>query len=259
MSTQIIERMAVDVDGQGEAVIFVHGLGGTSNVFTPQVLALGSRYRTVRPDLAGSGRSPASGPLSIAGFADATVRLARVLGIERAHLVGHSMGTIVCQHIAANEPRLVRSLALFGPLLSPPEAARQGLRERAAKARAEGMAGIAEQIVQTGTSGDSKASNPVAVALVRELLMRQDAEGYAKTCEALASAEAADIRRIGCPTLLVTGDEDAVAPPSNVRAMAEQITGARVQILNRCGHWTTLERAAECSAALKEFLAGAPR
>src|ERR671925_1861905 len=117
MSTQLIERMAVEIDGQGEAILFVHGLGGTSNVFTPQVLALGSRYRTVRPDLAGSGRSPSSGPLSIAGFADAIVRLARVLGIERAHLVGHSMGTIVCQHLAVAEPRLVRSLALFGPLL----------------------------------------------------------------------------------------------------------------------------------------------
>lgn len=256
MSTQLIERMAVEVDGQGDAVIFIHGLGGTSNVFTPQLQALGGRYRAARPDLAGSGRSPASGPLSIGGFADAVVRLARVLGIERAHLVGHSMGTIVCQHMAVNEPRLARSLALFGPLLAPPDPARQAMRDRAAKARAEGMAGIADAIVQGATSGDTKANNPVAVALVRELLMRQDAEGYARTCEALAAAKAADVRRIACPALLVTGDEDGVTSPSNARAMAEQISGARVMILNRCGHWATLERAAECSAALKEFLAG---
>jgi pimeloyl-ACP methyl ester carboxylesterase len=130
------------------------------------------------------------------------------------------------------------------------------MRERAAKARAEGMAGIADAIVQGATSGDTKANNPVAVALVRELLMRQDAEGYARTCEALAAAEAADVRRIACPVLLVTGDEDGVASPSNARAMAEQINGARVVVLKRCGHWATLERAAECSAALKEFLAG---
>jgi pimeloyl-ACP methyl ester carboxylesterase len=256
VSTQIIERMAVEVDGQGDAVIFVHGLGGSSNVFTPQILALGGRYRTVRPDLPGSARSPAGGSLSIGGFADGVVRLARVLGIERAHFVGHSMGTIVCQHVAVNEPRLVRSLALFGPLLAPPEPARQAMRERAAKARAEGMAGIADAIVQGATSGDTKANNPVAVALVRELLMRQDAEGYAKTCEALAGAEAADAKGIACPTLLVTGDEDAVAAPSAVRAMAERISGARLVILNRCGHWTTIERAVECSAALKEFLSG---
>jgi len=256
VSTQTIERMAVELDGQGDAVIFVHGLGGTSNVFTPQVMALGSRYRTVRPDLPGSGRSPAGGALSIGTLADAVVRLARGLGIERAHFVGHSMGTIVCQHIAVNEPRLSRSLALFGPLLAPPEPARQAMRDRAGRARAEGMGGIVEAIVQAATSGDTKANNPVAVALLRELLMRQDAEDYAKTCEALAGAEVADVRRIACPVLLVTGDEDGVASPSNVRAMAEQINGARVAILNRCGHWATLERAGECSAAMKEFLAG---
>jgi 3-oxoadipate enol-lactonase len=256
VSTQIIERMAVDLAGQGDAVIFVHGLGGSSNVFTPQVMALGSRYRAVRPDLPGSARSPASGRISIEGLADAMVRVAGVLGIERAHFVGHSMGTIVCQHIAANEPRLVRSLTLFGPLLAPPEPARQAMRDRAAKARAEGMADIADAILQGATSGDTKANNPVCAALVRELLMRQDAEGYAKNCEALAAAQPADVQRIDCPVLLVTGDEDAVAPPSNVRAMAQQIDGARVSVLSRCGHWTTLERSAECNGALKEFLAG---
>ena len=249
MSTQTIERMAVESGGQGDAVIFVHGLGGSSNVFTPQVMALGSRYRTVRPDLPGSARSPAGSQISIEGLADAMMRIAGVLGVERAHFVGHSMGTIVCQHIAANEPKLVRSLTLFGPLLAPPDPARQAMRDRAAKARAEGMADIADAIVQGATSGDTKSNNPVGVALVRELLMRQDAEGYARNCEALAAAQPADTARIDCPVLLVTGDEDGVAPPSNVRAMAQQIKGARVTVLNRCGHWTTLERSAECNAA----------
>jgi 3-oxoadipate enol-lactonase len=256
MSTQTIERMAVVLAGQGDAVIFVHGLGGSSNVFTPQVMALGSRYRTVRPDLPGSARSPAGSQISIEGLADAMIRIAGVLGVERAHFVGHSMGTIVCQHIAANEPKLVRSLTLFGPLLAPPDPARQAMRDRAAKARAEGMADIADAIVQGATSGDTKSNNPVCAALVRELLMRQDAEGYARNCEALAAAQPADTARIDCPVLLVTGDEDGVAPPSNVRAMAQQIKGARVTVLNRCGHWTTLERSAECNTALKEFLAG---
>ena len=256
MSTQTIERMAVDLAGQGDAVIFVHGLGGSSNVFTPQVMALGSRYRTVRPDLPGSARSPVSGQISIEGLADAMIRMAGVLGIDRAHFVGHSMGTIVCQHVAANEPKLVRSMTLFGPLLAPPEPARQAMRDRAAKARAEGMADIAEAVLQGATSGDTKTNNPVGAALVRELLMRQDAEGYARNCEALAAAQPADTARIGCPVLLITGDEDGVAPPSNVRAMAQQIKEARVTVLNRCGHWTTLERSAECNTALKEFLAG---
>ena len=67
------------------------------------------------------------------------------------------------------------------------------------------------------------------------------------------------VERIEAPVLLVTGDEDGVAPPQSVRAFAEKLHGARnvrVVVLPRCGHWTTLERPVESSAALKEFYAG---
>ena len=261
MTSQIIDRMAVEVDGpgdarQGDAILCIHGLGATSNFYTPLCLALASRYRVVRPDLPGSGRSPARDGLSVPLFAEAMVRIARSLGLERAHVIGHSLGSIVAQHLALSEPKLVRSLALLGPLLAPPEAARQGLKDRAKKARSEGMAEIAGQILQAATSTDTRNNQPVAAALVRELVMRQDPEGYARSCEALAAAEAAEIQHIACPTLLVTGDEDAVGTPSGARAMAERIPGARLVILPRCGHWTMLERPVESTAALKEFYAG---
>jgi pimeloyl-ACP methyl ester carboxylesterase len=258
MSTQIVERMAVEIDGEGDAVILLHGLGGSSNTFTPQMPTLRG-LRAIRPDFPGSGRSAAGGTLSIQGFVDAVVRMARVLGVERAHLVGHSMGTIVCQHLATQQPRLARSLLLLGPLAAPPDAARQGLRERAAKARAEGMADIADAVVQAATSADTRAQNAVAAALVREMLMRQDAEGYARTCEALAGAQAADPAAIKCPTLLVAGDEDVVAPASGARAMAERIEGAQIVVLNRCGHWLTFERAREVSEAMRSFYSGRAR
>jgi pimeloyl-ACP methyl ester carboxylesterase len=256
MSTQLIERMAVEVDGSGEPLIMVHGLGGSSNVFQPQLQVLASRFRVIRPDLPGSGRSAANGHASIPAYAEALVRMARVLGAEKAHWVGHSMGTIVCQHVAAEHPGMVRSLALFGPLVAPPDANRQALKVRAQQARSEGMAPIAEAIVQGATSADTKANQPVVAAFVRELVMRQPPEGYAQSCEALAAAAPADIDRIHCPTLLVTGDEDAIAPPQAVRALGERIGGARVTVLGRCGHWTTLERAADCNAQLKSFYTG---
>ncbi len=59
MSTQFVERVAVEVDGDGDPVLMIHGLGGTSNVWTPLLPAL-TRFRTIRPDLPGSGRSSAS-------------------------------------------------------------------------------------------------------------------------------------------------------------------------------------------------------
>jgi 3-oxoadipate enol-lactonase len=256
VSSLAVERMQVEVEGSGDPVIMLHGLGGTSNTFCPQVLGLGGRYRTIRPDLPGSGRSPLAGSLTIQSMVDAVARAAKAVGAERAHFVGHSMGTIVCQHVAEQHPELVRSLTLFGPIHQPPEPARKGLGDRAAKARNEGMPGIADQIVQATLSGDTKSNAPVTVALVREFIMRQDAEGYAKNCEALAAAQPANLDRIKCPVRLVTGDEDPVAPASNARAMAERLSDARVTILNRCGHWSTIERPQECNQVLKELFGG---
>ena len=84
--------------------------------------------------------------------------------------------------------------------------------------------------------------------------MRQSPEGYARSCEALSEAQTADLSKITCPVLLVTGDEDAVSPPQAVRAIAERIPGARVEVLSRCGHWTVYEKPEECSDLLQRFL-----
>lgn len=256
MTTVTVDRMAVEIDGQGEPVLMIHGLGGTSNTFTPQCLALASRYRLVRPDLPGSGRSGVPETLSIGALVGAMAKVCEVLGLERAHVAGHSLGTIVAQHLAVERPDLVRSLTLFGPLLAPAEAGRQGLRDRARKAREEGMQPIADAILQASTAADTRSQQPGVAAGIRESLMRQSPEGYAKTCEALAAAEAADIGRIRAKTVLVTGDEDQVAPASNARMMSERIDGSVVRVFSRCGHWTTLERAIDSTAVLSEALQG---
>ena len=249
--------MAVEIDGAGDAVLMIHGLGGTSNFWTPALPAL-ARFRNIRPDLPGSGRSHrVEGALSMDRFVRALMRVCGAAGVERAHVVAHSMGTIIAFHLAALEPRLVRSLALFGPLTAPPDSNRGPIRARGAKARSEGEPGmqqIADAIVQAATSTETRSRRPVAVAAVRESLMRQSPEGYARSCEALSDAQPADLAKISCPVLLVTGDEDAVAPPQAVRGIGEKSAGAQVEILQRCGHWTIYEKPEECSELLKKFL-----
>ena len=256
MSTEFVDRMAVEIDGAGDAVLMVHGLGGTSNFWTPVLPAL-SRFRTIRPDLPGSGRSHrVEGALSMDRFVRALMRVCGAAGVERAHVVGHSMGTIIALHLAVLEPRLVRSLALFGPLTAPPDSNRAPLRARGVKARSEGEPGmqqIADAIVQAATSTETRSRRPVAVAAVRESLMRQSPEGYARSCEALSDAQAADVAKISCPVLLVTGDEDAVSPPQAVRGIGEKIQGAQVEVLPRCGHWTIYEKPEECNELLGRF------
>jgi pimeloyl-ACP methyl ester carboxylesterase len=92
------------------------------------------------------------------------------------------------------------------------------------------------------------------VAFVRESIMRQPAEGYARTCEALAKAEAADVRLISAPALLLTGDADAVNPPSVARALADKLRGAKLAVIDRGGHWLMVEKPAECNRRIAEFL-----
>ena len=261
MAFQLIDRVAVEEEGDGPAVVCLHGLGGTSNTFTPLMPAL-ARHRVVRIDLPGSGRSQrAEGVLSIERFVATVLEICARLKVERAHWIGHSMGTIVCQHLAVSQPKMVTSLALFGPLIAPPDAARTAMLARAAKARSEGLAGMQEitaTLVNAALSSDTRQRLPVTVAYVRECLMRQDPEAYARSCEALAGAQAAAVERIEAPVLLVTGDEDGVAPPQAVRSMAEKFhsaRGTRVVVLPRCGHWTPIERPEECQRELRDFLA----
>ena len=201
--------MAFEIEGEGEAVLMIHGLGGTANTFTPVMPAF-ARHRVIRFDLPGSGRS---------------------------HRVEGSL-----------------SLALFGPLLAPPEPARGPIRARGAQAREGDMQPIADALVRASLSAETRARRPAAVAFVRESLLRPDPEGYARSCEALAEMRPVDTSPITCPTLLVTGDEDAVAPPHAVRMMGERIAGSRVEVLRGCGHWTPVEKPEECTALLQRFL-----
>ncbi|HEX2543735.1 MAG TPA: alpha/beta fold hydrolase [Ramlibacter sp.] len=260
MPLHLIERVAVEEDGEGDAVVCLHGLGGSSNTWTPLMPAL-TGYRVIRPDLPGSGRSGATGgALTIEKLAECVATLCARLNVSRAHILGHSMGTIVAQHLAVAQPRLVRSLSLFGPLVAPPDHARANIAARGEKARSEGVRGmhdIALALVNASTSADTRERQPVATAYVRESLMRQDPEGYARSCAALAGTVPAAVEKIEAPVLLVTGDEDVVAPPQSVRAMAERLAnarGVRTVILHRCGHWTPVERAEDCARELRSFL-----
>lgn len=205
--------LAIESTGDGDAVLFIHGLGGTANFFGPQVGVLSRFFSCHRFDLPGAGRSPSNGEATIDALVATTLEVMDSLGLSTpSHIVAHSMGTVVAQHLALAAPERVRSLSLIGPIHAPADAGRAGLRDRAAKARAEGMVEIADQVVSAGTSIDTRAAKPEVAAFVREMIMRQSPEGYANHCEALAAAEAADVSRIDVPTLLITGDEDNTSP-----------------------------------------------
>jgi pimeloyl-ACP methyl ester carboxylesterase len=258
MTSRILNGLTVEIDGEGEALLCVHGLGGSSNTWTPVMEAL-EGFEVIRPDLPGSARSALpSGRLSIDLYVQALEGLLAEMNVESVHIAAHSLGTIVAQHFAVRRPSKVKSLALFGPLIAPPDAARPNIAARAQLARTgtAGMQEIANAIVKGATSKETKEQQPAVLALVRESVMRQPAEGYAQSCEALAAAQAAAIDGIRIPTLLITGDQDGVAPPASVAAMAERIRGSRNGVFEGCGHWTTFEKPQACMQELQSFYAG---
>ncbi|NIA69414.1 alpha/beta fold hydrolase [Pelagibius litoralis] len=240
--------------GEGTAVVLVHGLGGSSNSFQTLMGAL-EGYRVLRPDLPGAGRSALRpGRPGLRGLTSAVGDALRSAGVERAHLVGHSMGTLICQYLAVSAPECVLSLTLFGPILVPPAAAKVALKERAETARAEGMAGIAGAVAGGSVAAASRAANPVVTAFVRESLMRQDPAGYAAHCDALSTAEAADHPAIQAPTLLVAGENDPVAPVAMAQQLNAQIAGSTLEIIPSVAHWMMMEAPQRSADLLRSHL-----
>ena len=254
MASRTANGVVFDIDGDGAPVVLIHGLGGSSNTWQPLMPVL-RNFAVYRPDMPGSARSPVPAePQSIASLAEAIVGGLKELGVSSAHFGGHSLGTLVCQHIAVHMPQCVRSLSLFGALTEPPEAARNGLVGRAAAARAGTLDAIADQIIANTLSPRTHAEKPAAVAFVRESVMRQPAEGYAKSCEALSKAHAFPVERIEVPVLLVAGDTDPVAPPSMARALNDKMPKASMVLLEGSGHWIPIEKAQESCRLIAEFL-----
>ena len=248
------KTLSVEKHGSGDPVVLLHGLGSTANVWEPQVRALAERFTLVRYDLEGAGRSPCTSALSIDGWVQDLKALLDLERIGKARLVGHSLGTLILQHFAVAYPMHVGKLVLIGVNRAPPEARRQAVRERVAKVRAEGLDAIVDTVVKGGLSPHTLADKPEVVAFVRELLTRQPTEGYARSCEAMAAAVAADVGGIQAPVLLVAGRDDGISPVANSEGIAADLPNAQLRVLEQCGHWHPIEQPAGVTQALREFL-----
>ena len=243
-----------DTEGSGPAVVCVHGLGGTTTFYEPLVPALAAHFRVVRFDLDGHGRSPLTGPISVRALArDLSAIIATVAG-GSAHIVGHSLGTLVAQELAATEPARARSLVLLGPVRAQPDAAKEATRARAATVREKGMTAVADVITQNATAAAARAANPLVAGVIRELLLGQNAEGYAQMCEALAAAENPDLAKVTADVLLLTGTDDKVSTEAIRASMKTELAKVTSETVKDCGHWTLTEAPALVAAQTLAFL-----
>jgi pimeloyl-ACP methyl ester carboxylesterase len=248
------KELAVEIAGNGPAVLLVHGLGGTSNFYQVQADALAASHTVIRVDSAGAGRSPVTDGISVESHADDLAALLDALDVDSAAVVGHSMGTLVVRSLTARYPAKVSALALLGAVREPAEAGRKAQHDRAAVLRDKGTAAVAPGVVANALSETTRRDKPEVAAFVRELIMRQDAEGYARNCEALAAATDPGPIDPKLPLLLVTGSDDKVGPPEASTELADAHGDAVVEIIPGIGHWTALEAAGPVTELLRKFL-----
>jgi len=192
--------------------------------------------------------------ISITGHAADLAAVLDALGVASASVVGHSAGTLVVRELANRHPDKVSAMVLLGAVREPAEAGRQAQRERAAVLREKGTGAVAPGVVANALSETTRRDKPEVAAFVRELVMRQDPEGYARNCEALAAATDPGPVPSGLPLLLITGADDKVGPPEASQEVARGHGQAAVEILPGVGHWTAVEAAKPVTDLLQKFL-----
>lgn len=253
-------RLAVDdlaVSGwrARPAVLMLHGLGGTTSVFHPQAETLASTHRVVRVDLCGAGRSPTADGITVDRHAADALAVLDLLGVDRAVIVAHSLGTVIARTLAARHPQRVAALALLAPTRAPaPEAVQQRQHERAAQLRTGGTAAIVDEVLHDSIGATTRTQHPVRAAFVRELVLRQDPEGYARNYEAAAGAADPGPLPAGMAVVLIGGEEDHLGSPAVAAALGETSAAARVILAPGSGHSVPIEAPHFTTAALSELL-----
>lgn len=243
-------------DGALPSVCFLHGAGLDHSVWSLQARYLAHHGRAVLAvDLPGHGGSQGVPLSSIAEMADWVARFLDAAGVEKAALVGHSMGALVAIEAAVRAPDLVGAMALLGVAESMPvhpdllEAARQN----------DPLA--ARLITAWGHAGDAKVGGHPAPGLwmvggATRLLERSrpgTLHADLKACADYGSA-APSASRVACPAVFVLGAADMMTPCAKGEELAAAIEGAITFVLPGCGHMVMIERPDATTDALRKVL-----
>jgi 3-oxoadipate enol-lactonase len=245
-----------DTGGEGPVVVFVHGLGGSAYGWWAQLAACRERgYRAITYDQRGAGRSSKPpGPYSVEQWAEDTDRLLEGLGVERAALVGHSVGCMVAERAALRLGDRAWALAVLGGALEWPEEARPVFEQRASLAREGRMDEIAEAVATTGLTERCRAEQPALHGLMLELIASNDPDAYAESALATGAGSMRDPDRVASAVLAFCGAEDPVTPPAFSEAIAAAVPRAETAVVDRAAHWCMLERPDAVSERLLGFL-----
>jgi pimeloyl-ACP methyl ester carboxylesterase len=248
--------------GQGDPVVLIHGWNGSTFDLRYIIPELAQRYRVVAIDLLGYGYSarPADGDYSIAGQGGLVGQMMDRLGIERAAVLGHSMGGAIAMWLALHYPERVERLILVDsvtanemfrgrnwgmvlrpllPLLSP-VLLRKWIMRRGLRSAVHDPAHLTPETLEDH---------------LRPLRMKGHLRASAKQLSDRRRDEAFDAGQIRQPTLILWGEHDRWVPLSTGEVLAQLIPNARLVAIRSAGHLPLEEQPALCNRELLEFLA----
>lgn len=245
-------HISVEQSGSGLPALLLHSLGTDHRMWRLALPVFSDLGTVVGLDFRGHGLSAlASEPYTIADLAEDALAAMDAADLERAVVIGCSVGGLVAQRLALDAPDRVQALVLSNT------AARIGSAEmwaeRIAMVEAHGIEAVTEQILDRWFTVAMR-SRP-DLALWRTMLHRVPAAGYTALCRAIAAEDlSARLGTLDTPCLVVGGASDQSTPPAQVRGLAEAIPGADCVVFDGAGHIPAIEVPEAFAARVTGFL-----
>jgi YbgC/YbaW family acyl-CoA thioester hydrolase len=254
--------LAVDARGDGPALLLIHGFPLDHSLWAHQVATV-ARWRRIAPDLRGAGASdaPAAG-YSMSVYADDLARLLDRLHVERAVVVGLSMGGYIAFEMLRRHRQRFLGLVLVDTRADAdgPDQ-REGRDDMIELARSKGATAVAERLVPRLLGRSTQQTQPNIVEQVKTMVARTPVPGLVGALGAMRDRPDSTslLAGIDVPTLVVVGAEDEVTPPSAARAMASAIPSAALTTIPGAGHLAPLEAPTAVTRVIAEFLEALPK
>jgi len=243
----------------GTPLVLLHAFPLHAGMWAPQLACLSSSRWVITPDLRGFGASDAPEGVTLytmAAYADELAGLLDGLGIDRVVLGGLSMGGYVASAFLRQYAERITGLVLADTRAAADTAE---IVERRTDQQDEvaltGIGALTEVLLPGLLCEHTLAYRLELVEQVRRMMVNP-AAGYIGALEAMKHRPDAtcELAAITVPTLVVVGEDDALAPPAVARAMHESVRGSRLAVLPRAGHLSNLEAPEEFNAAVADFL-----
>ncbi|HVW55812.1 MAG TPA: 3-oxoadipate enol-lactonase [Rhizobiaceae bacterium] len=237
----------------GRAVVFSNSLGTDFRIWDDVIGHFPADFRIIRYDKRGHGLSEGTpAPYAMAMLVEDLAALLDCLEIEKAAIVGLSVGGMIAQGLAALRPDLVSALVLMDT--AHKIGTTEGWNGRIDTVRQKGMGAVADGIL-AGWFTEKYRKEVADFAGYRAMLLRNDVNGYTGVCAALRDADLTEsTRALKVPTLCMAGEHDGTTSPALMRTTAELIAGARLEIIKNAGHIPCVERPKEVAGLIIEFL-----